>query len=322
MVFTVFAAANAPVSAAGPVSSGPRMIASSVALPVASGKATIIGSYAPTTTLRVVLGLQPPHMAAEEAFLAQIQDRHSSLYHHFLTAQQWNDRFAPTAAQQAQVVNWVKSQGLTVTHTYADRLLVDTTGTVGAFEHAFNVKINTYRAAPSVTGPRTFFANDRPVTLPAAISAAVESVNGLDNFRVMQSNASIGLHGVSANATAANAPVYSAGNVVASSGGAHANATGHVLASLKAGTLHPNLTSGLIDPRDLWGSNGYNEGPLYALGHCCDPDGTVNDSSRVASIAISTAGSFDNNDLNTYASHYGLAYHWVGWNIDGTPGLL
>ena len=154
---------------------------------------------------------------------------------------------------------------------------MDTTGTVGAFEPAFNVKINTYRAAPSVTGPRTFFTNDGPVTLPAAISAAVESVNGLDNFRVMQSNARTGLHRISANATAVNAPTYSAGTVVSSAGGAHANATGHVLASFKAGTLHPNLTSGLIDPTDLWGSNGYDEGPLYALGHCCDPDGTVND---------------------------------------------
>ena len=110
LVFVTFVVANAPVSASGSVSIGPRTIASSVALPVAAGKATVTGSYAPTGMLRVVLGLQPPHMAAEEAFLAQVQDRNSPLYHHFLTAQQWNDHFAPTAAQQAQVVNPVESQ--------------------------------------------------------------------------------------------------------------------------------------------------------------------------------------------------------------------
>ena len=57
-------------------------------LPVRNGSATDLGPYNPAQTIRLAIGLRPPHMAAEEQFLQQIQDKHSPLFHHYLTPAQ------------------------------------------------------------------------------------------------------------------------------------------------------------------------------------------------------------------------------------------
>src|SRR6266516_2153157 len=69
-------------------------------LPVRNGSASNLGPYNPAQTIRLAIGLQPPHMAAEEQFLRQIQDKHSPLFHHYLTPAAWTARFGPGAAAQ------------------------------------------------------------------------------------------------------------------------------------------------------------------------------------------------------------------------------
>ena len=56
-------------------------------LPVRNGSATDLGPYNPAQTIRLAIGLKPPHMAAERRFLNAIQDKHSPLFHHYLTVQ-------------------------------------------------------------------------------------------------------------------------------------------------------------------------------------------------------------------------------------------
>ncbi len=305
--------------AASATTVGSDVIADSIPHPVAAGQAANLGPEASSQTLRVVLGLREPHPAAEEAFLQALQDRSSPLYHQYLTAAQWNARFAPTAAQQQSVVQWIKSEGLTVTQTYSDRLLIDTEGSVAAYEHAFGVTINNYRS-----GGKTFYSNADAINVPSAVSSVVESVNGLDDYRNAQSSAQVSGHPVVQPA----APAYSGGPVVAAGPeAAHSATASHATTAHPASNSAPEpLYDGLISPLNLWSSDGYDEGPLYAQGHCCDADGTVGQSSLDSTIAISTAGSFDGNDLATYAQQCcsyvngtTLAYNYASWYIDGTP---
>ena len=55
----------------------------------------MIGHYPESSKLRVVIGLTPPKMAEEEQFLKALQDPKSPNFHKWLTAEQWNARFAP-----------------------------------------------------------------------------------------------------------------------------------------------------------------------------------------------------------------------------------
>jgi subtilase family serine protease len=73
-------------------------------LPVRNGSARDIGPYNSSATIRLAIGLRPPHMAAEQQFLREIQTKSSPLFHHFLTTAAWTARFGPSAAAQRAVV--------------------------------------------------------------------------------------------------------------------------------------------------------------------------------------------------------------------------
>src|ERR1700739_4832255 len=81
-----------PVTGAGAAQHGTPGT-SQTPVPVRNGSAANLGPYNPAQTIRLAIGLRPPHMAAEEQFLRQIQDKHSPLFHHYLTPAAWTARF-------------------------------------------------------------------------------------------------------------------------------------------------------------------------------------------------------------------------------------
>src|SRR5580698_9441446 len=101
---------------------------------IANGTAFRVSRYARENKLRLVLAIQPPHMAEEETFIKQLTTKGSPNFHKFLTQNEWNARFAPSAEDEQAVVNWAQSQGLTVTQRYPNRLLVDIEGTAETIE--------------------------------------------------------------------------------------------------------------------------------------------------------------------------------------------
>ena len=111
---------------------------------VANGKAVAAGSFSSTQMLRLVFGLEHPHMAEEEQFLVNLNTKGSPEYRHFLTADEWNARFSPSPQDEQAVVDWAQANGLTVTQRFANRLLVDVEAPVSAIEAALGVKINSY----------------------------------------------------------------------------------------------------------------------------------------------------------------------------------
>ena len=61
---------------------------------VLDGTALRVGHYNPEQKLRLVLTIQPPHMAEEEQFIKELVTKGSPNFHKFLTLEQWNARFA------------------------------------------------------------------------------------------------------------------------------------------------------------------------------------------------------------------------------------
>ena len=141
------------------------------------GSAVLVSHYNSEQKLRLVLAVQPPRMAEEEQFLKELQTKGSPNFHKFLTADEWNARFAPSAADEQAVVDWARSQGLSVTNRFANRLLVDVEAPAGVIEKAFGVTINNYRLGDEVD-----FANDRDPLIPANLSGIVSGVLGLNSI--------------------------------------------------------------------------------------------------------------------------------------------
>src|SRR5215467_1809117 len=207
----VGAALALPATVAVAAPHGPAAVSSQTPLPVRNGSARDLGPYNPAQTIRLAVGLRPPHKAAEEQFLNAIQDKHSPLFHHYLTPAAWTARFGPSAATQQKVVSWARAAGLTVTHLYSNRLVVDLAGSVGAIEKALGVQINNYRL-----GTKTFFSNSHDPVLPASVSGIVRSVDGLTSLQQMFPASPAGHEPAS--------PVFSPGPVAAN--GPHAAASG------------------------------------------------------------------------------------------------
>jgi kumamolisin len=298
-----------PATAAVAAQRGPAAT-SQTPLPVRNGSAHNTGPYSPSQTIRLAIGLRPPHKAAEQQFLREIQTKSSPLFHHFLSTAAWTARFGPSAAALRAVVSWARGAGLTVTHLYPNRLVVDLAGPVGAIEKALGVQINTYRL-----GTKTFFANNHDPVLPPALRNIVESVEGLSSLQTMFP-ASPGMHEPAS-------PAYSPGPVVqagphAAANGSRAKLRAAERASSRGGKVH--ITGGAYDPTDIYSSEGYDYNALYRQGHCCNPLGNAGSSPAQTSIAIATFGSQDLNDMKGFQTQYPyLAYNVQEVFIDGSP---
>jgi pro-kumamolisin-like protein len=287
--------------------SGPVMT-SQTPLPVRNGSARDLGPFNPAQTIRLAVGLKPPHMAAEQAFLRAIQDKSSPLFHHYLTTAQWTARYGPSAAAQNAVVAWARSHGLTVSHTYANRLVVDLTGPVSAVQNALGVQLNSYRLKST-----TFFANNHDPVLPASLSRVVESVDGLSDLQTMFP-ASGGMH-------EPRSPVYSPGPNEAMGPHASGNGSRVKLAAAERASRRTksNITNGNYDPTDIYSSQAYDYNALYAQGHCCNPTGLAT-AGPLTSIAIATFGSQQISDLTGFHTAFPyLAYNIHEIDIDGSP---
>jgi subtilase family serine protease len=126
-------------------------------------------------TARVYLAGRDPQGLTR--FVDAVSDPSSDQYRHFLTPAAYRARFAPTAAQQRAVTSWLRSAGLTVTAT--NQHFVAVRGDAGAVSKAFGTALHSY--ADATDGGARHYAPAGRITVPAALSAAVLGVTGLDN---------------------------------------------------------------------------------------------------------------------------------------------
>jgi hypothetical protein len=287
---------------------------------VARGTARMMSHYAPTNMLRFTISLKSPRENELRQFNEELYDKNSPNFHKFLTPEQWIARFAPPAADEQVVLDWARSNGLTVTAQHPHRLTVSLEGTSERIESAFAVRMNNYQI-----GALSFYSNDRDPVLPAQLAAVVESVDGL-NSKAELSPASTGkriLH---------EPPAYVAGPVIAlANNGSHdadrskmpaalaSSLASSLAAHAAADSADPSFTGSNLDPTDLYSPGAYNWQALNNLKHCCNPAHGA-DSPREASVAIVTAYAIDPADITGFHNAYSyLADHWTSFNIDGTP---
>src|SRR5450432_2915772 len=116
-----------------------------------------LGRLPGTNHLNLAIGLPLRNQAALSSLLQQIYDPASPNYHHYLTPEQFTERFGPTEDDYQAVIAFASANGLLVTTTHPNRLLLDVRGTVATVERALHVTIHTYRHP---TENRTFYAPD------------------------------------------------------------------------------------------------------------------------------------------------------------------
>jgi Pro-kumamolisin, activation domain len=182
VVFCLAAVCAAQV-ASGNTSPGGRKAPLLNGLPqaVASGQAHALGSMDGARRLKLAVILPLRNQAQADALVQQIYDPQSPNYHHYLSVDEFTERFGTTQADYDTVVRWAAAQGLAVTNTTSNRHIVDIEGSVDAINAALNVRMTMYQHPAQ---NRQFFAPDREPTI--TLSVPVLQIGGLDNYTLPQ----------------------------------------------------------------------------------------------------------------------------------------
>jgi len=143
-------------------------------------KSTLAGSVDPKESVDLALTLPLRNQAQLDALLVRLYDPNDPLYRQYLTPEQFTAQFGPTQADYDAMIAYAQSQGLTVTQTHPNRLVLDVNGPASKVETAFGVKFKLYK---SPTG-KLFRAPNADPVLPTNIANRLMGISGLDNAAV------------------------------------------------------------------------------------------------------------------------------------------
>lgn len=136
------------------------------------------GKLAADQTLDLTIGLPVKNRQGLANLIQQIYDPASQNYHRYLSPGQFAEQFGPSEQDYKDVMEFVRKNGLTVTRTQPNRMLLNVRGSAGDIEKAFHVSFHTYQHP---TENRDFFSSDVEPSVPAGL--AIQDIGGLENYR-------------------------------------------------------------------------------------------------------------------------------------------
>jgi subtilase family serine protease len=143
------------------------VVAALVAGPYAYSVAASVPAFGPTTARIGLNGADPDGL---QQFATAVSDPASAQYRHFLTPEEVQARFGPTAAQLKKVRQWVARSGLKITGENSH--WIDVAGTSAQVGEAFG-------HVPQRRTHTRDYAAVAASTVPAELAGAVSSVAGL-----------------------------------------------------------------------------------------------------------------------------------------------
>ena len=135
------------------------------------------GRLAASTPMKIAVGLPVRDPAALSSLIEQIYNPASPFYRHYLTPGEFATQFGPAQEDYQAVVDFFKTNGLTVSMTYPNRLIVDVSGSAAAIEGVLHLTLLTYHHP---TENRDFFAPDVDPSVDLAVPLL--HISGLDNY--------------------------------------------------------------------------------------------------------------------------------------------
>lgn len=155
-------------------------------IPAAVTKLSPKGLAPASERLKLAIGLPLRNQSDLTNLLEQLYDPASPNYHHYLTPEEFTARFGPTEEDYQAVIRFAERNGLTVTATHPNRVVVDVEGQVADIERSFHVLMRTYQHPKEA---RTFHAPDTEPSLD--LTVPVLHISGLDDYSIPHPNSRI-----------------------------------------------------------------------------------------------------------------------------------
>ncbi len=167
-----------------------------------NGQAAFVGRLPATQSLRIDVVM--PVREGLDNFLREVYDPASPSYRHFLTVEQFTEKFGPSQKDFNALVHFAKANGLTVVGGSRDALDLQLKGSVANIETAFHINLGVYH---DPIENRDFYAPDREPSIDLPFQ--LMHISGLDNYFVPRSAVARRPPGVKPPATTGSCPSQS-----------------------------------------------------------------------------------------------------------------
>jgi subtilase family serine protease len=134
-------------------------------------------SETPMEHMLLQLRRSPEQEQALEQYLGGVQKPGSSVFHRWLAAQEFGERYGLAQSDIDAISGWLTRHGFTVNVVYANRMVIDFSGTAGQVREAFHTEIHSL----DVNGEK-HYANMSDPRIPAALAPAVTGIVSLHDF--------------------------------------------------------------------------------------------------------------------------------------------
>src|SRR5665213_4170 len=147
-------------------------------VPQEASTAPFLGAMDTTATLNLAISLPLQNQDELQQFLKDVYNPQSPFYHHFLTPDEFAQRFGASDSDYQSVIDFAKAHNLIITNTYPNHLLVDVQGSVSDIQKTFHVNLKRYQRPDG----SVFHAPDQEPSVD--LDVALIHVSGLENFHV------------------------------------------------------------------------------------------------------------------------------------------
>ena len=152
-------------------------------VPAAVARLAPAGSLPSSQRLNLAISLPLRNPEELDSLLQQLYDPASPNYRRYLTAEQFTTRFGPMEKDYQALMDFAKSNGLTVTFTHPNRLVLDVSGAVTDIARTFHLNLRVFQHP---TEARTFYAPDVEPSVDFALP--ILHISGLDNYSLPHPN--------------------------------------------------------------------------------------------------------------------------------------
>lgn len=138
-----------------------------------------IGRLASRAPVNLAFSLKPRDPAGLNDLLKRLYDPSEPDYGHFLSPAEFKARFAPTDADVADILTYLRANGFRNASAHANNLVIDAVADAGVVERTFQVELHEYIAE---NGARVRAPLENP-EVNGQIASRLHGITGLNTFR-------------------------------------------------------------------------------------------------------------------------------------------
>lgn len=134
------------------------------------------------TTIRFVVALKLKDEAGLETLLAAQSNPASPLYRQYLTADQFKERFSPSASDVDEVLAYLTGHGMSILSVSDNFTLIHVEASVAQIEAAFKVEMNKYSTLSGSGKSVDYLGNANNPSIPSNLEDTVQAIIGLNTY--------------------------------------------------------------------------------------------------------------------------------------------